>query len=150
MCLLGKGCGGPAGGTSLVGWPRVFSDVSGAGARGLTDRGKRGTEAAWRLTRSAFRGTAQEFSQRFIHRAVHPEPVHAGEILKIAQMFSRWQQVSRLLCFPRTWRSQCFASITSLHPDSDWGSTWRVVSPPTRVTDEEVEARATQLERTRA
>lgn len=41
-------------------------------------------------------GSAQEFSQRFVHRAVHPEPVHAREILKTAQMFSK-QQVSRFI-----------------------------------------------------
>lgn len=51
-----------------------------------------------------------------------PEPVHAGEILKMAQMFSK-RQVSHLLCFTHAWRSQCFASITGLNLDEAWGGT---------------------------
>lgn len=91
-------------------------------------------------------GSAQEFSRSFVHRAVHPEPVHAGEILKMAQMFSK-RQVSHLLCFTHAWRSQCFASITGLNLDEAWGGTQCVVSPTTRATDEEVEAQVSQLVR---
>lgn len=50
------------------------------------------------------------------------------------------------MCLTRAWRSPCFASTAALNLDEDWGGVQRVVSPATRVTDEELEAQVSQLQ----